>query len=143
MASWNHPASKDTFALQYTAFSKDAFFSIDTSVSSKRLADDGFILDFDAIEALRSLKFLPLNEADKIRAKDLNAIHAGLMGAVEKLMKVYGATRIASDSTNDMADRVKKLDTDMKGVQLTLNDDKFKTVVAALKGEDLPALLEN
>ena len=142
MASWNHPASKDTFALQYTAFSKDAFFSIDTSVSSKRLADDGFILDFDAIEALRSLKFLPLNEADKIRAKDLNAIHAGLMGAVEKLMKVYGATRIASDSTNDMADRVKKLDTDMKGVQLTLNDDKFKTVVAALKGEDLPALLE-
>ena len=89
MASWNQPASKDTFALQYTAFSKDAFFSIDTSVSSKRLADDGFVLDFDAIEALRSLKFLPLNEADKIRAKDLNAIHAGLMGAVEKLMKVY------------------------------------------------------
>ena len=118
MADWNQQASKDTFALKYTAFSKDAFFTLDTSVALKRLADDGFILDIEAIDALRSLKFLPLSEADKIRANDLNAIHAGLMGAVEKLMKVYGATRIASDSTNDMADRVKKLDTDMKGVQL-------------------------
>ena len=142
MADWNQQASKDTFALQYTAFSKDAFFALDTSVASKRLADDGFILDIEAIDALRSLKFLPLSEADKIRAKDLNAIHAGLMGAVEKLMKVYGATRIASDSTNDMSDRVKKLDTDMKGVQRTLHDDNFKRVVAVLKQEDLPALLE-
>ena len=142
MATWNQPASKDTFAQQYQAFIKDAFFSIDTSVSSKRLADDGFNLDYKAIDNLRRLNFPPTNEADKERANDLNAIHKGLMGVVEKLMKVYGATRIASESTNDMANKVKKLNTDMEGVQLTLNDEAFKSVVAALKHEDFPALFE-
>ena len=103
MVTWNQPASKDTFAQQYQAFIKDAFFYLDTSISSKRLADDGFSLDYHAIERLRRLNFPPIDEADKERANDLNVLHKALMGAVEKLMKVYGATRIASESANETA----------------------------------------
>ena len=93
MVTWNQPASKDTFAQQYQAFIKDAFFYLDTSISSKRLADDGFSLDYHAIERLRRLNFTPTDEADKLsveRATDLNVLHKAVMGAIEKIMKVYG-----------------------------------------------------
>ena len=143
--AWNKLANKETFANQYQAFIKDIFFHLDTSISSKHLTDNGFDLDFVALDNLRTLNFPPIdkgNERSVQRANDLNVLHKAFMGAIEKLMKVYGATRIASESASETANEVKRLNTDLEGVQQTLNDESFKTAVAALQAEDIPALIE-
>ena len=106
----NKPASKETFAQQYQAFIKDIFFHLDTSIFSKRFTDNGFSLDFVALDNLRTLNFPPINKGNELsvqRANDLNVLHKAFMGAVEKLMKVYGAIRIASEGANETANKVK------------------------------------
>ena len=143
--AWSQPASKQTFANQYQAFVKDIFFRLDTSISSKRLTDDGFNLDYKTIDNLRTLNFPATDENDALsvqRVEDLNLLHKAFMGAVEKLMKVYGATRIPSDSTNEMALEVERLNADLEGVQQKLNDESFKKALGALQAEDIPALIE-
>ena len=116
--AWNKTASKETFAVQYQAFFQDIFFHLVSSVSLKLWIKEGFNVDFVSLDNLRTLNF-PLidkdNELSVQRANDLNVLHKAFMGAIEKLMKVYGATRIASESANEMANKVKQLNTDLEG----------------------------
>ena len=138
--AWNQKASKQTYAAQYQAFVQDIFFRLDTSATSKVLQQDGSNLDSNLLSDLRMLNFSPSDLADPAsvqRAKDLNILHKGFMGATEKLMKVYGTTRVVAHGADKTVDRVKELDSAVAEVQRTLNDESFKQTVAAIQAEDI------
>ena len=89
--AWVQKASKETFSEQYQAFIQDIFWHLDTAVGAERLTRAGFNLDNTLLDELRIINFAPLNKDDPNsvqRSADLNLVHKGFMGAVEKLIKV-------------------------------------------------------
>ena len=142
--AWDQAASKETFKQQYQAFINDNFYSLNTAIGADRLARSGFNLDNKLLDDLRIVNFTPLIPDDpdhRQRANDLNLFYSGFMGAVEKLIKVYGAVRVVADSTDTAVDRVDTLGVSIAQIQETINNDDLKNILKALSDQDVPELI--
>ena len=85
--AWEQPATKETYKKQYQAFIKDTFYHLDTAIGADRIIRAGYNLDNTLLDDLRMVNFTPLipNDPGSVqRAKDLNLVHGGFMGALEK-----------------------------------------------------------
>ena len=142
--AWDQVASKETFKQQYQAFINDNFYNLNTAIGAERLTRAGFNLNNTLIDDLRIVNFTPLNPGDPDhvqQANDLNMFHKGFMGAVEKLIKVYGAVRVVADSTDTAVDKVDALGQSIAEIQETFNSDDFKNILTALSDQDVPELI--
>ena len=142
--AWDQAASKETFKQQYQAFINDIFYNLNTAIGADRLSRAGFNLDNKLLDDLRIVNFTPLipDNPDHIqRANDLNLFHSGFMGAVEKLIKVYGAVRVVADSTETAVNRVDTLGVAIAQIQETINNDDLKNILTALSDQDVPELI--
>ena len=142
--AWDQAASKETFKQQYQAFINDIFYNLNTAIGADRLSRAGFNLDNKLLDDLRIVNFTPLipDNPDHVqRANDLNLFHSGFMGAVEKLIKVYGAVRVVADSTETAVNRVDTLGVAIAQIQETINNDDLKNILTALSDQDVPELI--
>ena len=142
--AWDQAASKETFKQQYQAFINDNFYNLNTALGADRLARAGFNLNNKLLDDLRIVNFTPLIPDDPNhvqRANDLNLFHSGFMGAVEKLIKAYGAIRVVADSTDTAVDRVDTLGVSVAEIQETINNDDLKNILKALSDQDVPELI--
>ena len=142
--AWEQAASKETFKQQYQAFINDNFYNLNTAIGAERLTRAGFNLDNKLIDNLRIVNFTPLkpDDPDHVQqANDLNMFHKGFMGAVEKLIKVYGAVRVVADSTDTAVDKVDTLGQSIAQIQEAINNDDLKNILTALSDQDVPELI--
>ena len=107
--AWVDKASVETSEAQYKAFVKDIFYHLYTVIGATRLTKAGFNLDNTLLDEQTIVSFPPLdkdNPASVQRSNDLSILHRGFMGAVKKLIKVYGAVRVVADSTDHTKQRL-------------------------------------
>ena len=87
------------------------------------------------LESLKKLAFPPLepkNQASVQQSKGLNTLHTGFIGALKKLVKVYGATRAIAAGADEKNPKVVTLQAQLDSWDGILMEESTLNVIKAI-----------